>query len=257
VTPSSRSANSAVGVEPTLTTGAGRPAARSASAAATAPARSCSAIARKASGERHHAAQLGPLRAIEAAADLHQARVARRDSGTAAVGVDLDQHREGRAQRGRPLRRKVRRLDAVEDDRHVRAAPPQVRDVRQLPRRNSDRVENVGEAVGEEMLRLPQRRDGDPARLRLDGKAHRVDRLGRLDVRPQRHAEAGKALAHSCDVAGEARPVEDQGRRFEVNDMHGGPIARRTRVATRFGAGWRPPAARVTLSSCRAGGKLS
>jgi hypothetical protein len=50
VTPSSACAINAVGVEPTLTTGHGRPASRSRCAACTQPARSCSAMARRASG---------------------------------------------------------------------------------------------------------------------------------------------------------------------------------------------------------------
>ena len=50
VTPSSRVASSAVGVEPTLTTGQGSPAARNRSAACTQPARSCSAKAASAAG---------------------------------------------------------------------------------------------------------------------------------------------------------------------------------------------------------------
>jgi hypothetical protein len=64
----------------------------------------------------HHAAKLGSARSMEDPADLDEApTVVRRDSGAAAVRIDLDQHRKDRGERLGLDRRGLGHLDAVED----------------------------------------------------------------------------------------------------------------------------------------------
>ena len=159
-------------------------------------------------------ARQGPSRV----GDLQQQVIVRRHAAAALAGVDLDQ---------RPRRLPVRgdRAGGVEivgqhDDRGAGAV--QLRHLIELLRRDADGVENVGDAVAGEILRLGQRRDGDAAGLAGDRQARHVDRLGGLHVRAQRHAVARKRARHGADVALQDAAVEHQAGRRQIGELHAG-----------------------------------
>ncbi len=117
----------------------------------------------------HHTPKLGARGGVQDPADLdNSVQVVRRDARAPAVRVDLDQHRERRPEGLRLPGRDLGHLGAVEDEGELGSAPLQRRGVRQLRRHDADRVEDVGEAVIEEIFGFPERRDGDPARLPRD-----------------------------------------------------------------------------------------
>ena len=182
----------------------------------------------------HHAAKLGARRGVEDPADLDEPTgIVRRHARPPAVGVDLDQHREDRAPRLRLARRGLGHLDAVEDDGEVGPAPPELRDMGQLRRHDTDGVEDVGETVTEEVLGLPEGGDGDPAGLPLDRQPDHIDRLGGLDVRPQRHPQAGEPGPHPLDVADEAGAVDHQGGGLDIRQLHPRPISSSPSMSSR------------------------
>jgi len=164
---------------------------------------------------RQHAAQFGALARLQHAADVGERGVTGLHAGTVAVAVDLDQCRETQAQRLPLGRHRPRGVHVVEQDLHVRATAAQIGHVVELAGRDAHGVEDVGEAVGEELLSLFERGNGDRTRPIFQRHAHDFDALGRLDVRPQRDAESGEFAAHPCEIALHLRPVEDQRRRFE------------------------------------------
>jgi hypothetical protein len=93
-------------------------------------------------------------------------------------------------------------------------------DLRQLLRRDADRVEDVGDAVGGEILGFGEGRDGDAAGLSGQRQARHLDRLRGLHVRAQRHALGGQRLGHAGDVAQQDRPVEHEAGRRQVGEVH-------------------------------------
>jgi hypothetical protein len=173
-------------------------------------------------GMGHHPGEARP----EALADGDQQRVVGRNTRAMAVTVDLDQRLDwhGLALGERP--NGVGGLECVEDDPQRAAGAHQVGYFGQFHRRDADRVENVGDAVREEITRLGERRDGD-RKFRARGEhAENVDRFGGLDVRAQRDPERAHLVAHPRRVALEARAIEEEGRGGEVEDgsWHG-PLA--------------------------------
>jgi hypothetical protein len=143
-----------------------------------------------------------------------------------AVAVDFDHRRELHAERLAFFRDSLRGFDAVEQYCYVCAFALERRHMIELVGGNTHRVENVGDPVRQEVLRLLQCRHRDAAALvdasgpTLQCAFDDVDRFRRLDVRPQRHAERGQVLAHPREIAIEQVTVEDQRRRFEIGEMH-------------------------------------
>ena len=102
----------------------------------------------------------------------------------------------------------------------VGAGGVQLGDLVQLPRRDADRVQDVGHAVGSEVLRFRQGADGDggePAGRRHAGD---VDAFCRLHVRAQRYAQRRRVGRHAVQVPREHPAVEHQARGMEVSEAH-------------------------------------
>src|SRR5207247_539261 len=95
----------------------------------------------------------------------------------------------------------LRRIDAVDDDRDLRAAPREIDHAIELCRSDSDRVEDVLETVVEEILRLAQRRDRDRPGVRAERQPRDLEILRGLHVRAQDDALRLEALAHRAAIA--------------------------------------------------------
>ena len=146
--------------------------------------------------------------------------IARLDTRTMAVAVDLDERGKLGAERFRLRREHVGGIRAVEDDGYVRAFGPQRGDVLDFVWRDGHRIKDVGDPVREEVLRFFQRGHRDAAGLPRQCAPHDLHRLHCLHVRPQRDVKLRQVLAHAREVAIEPRAIEEQGGRFEVRKLH-------------------------------------
>ncbi len=86
--------------------------------------------------------------------DLDQQPVSRLDSGAVAIAVDLDQRVDLHVFDIAEVANRAGGFDCVEDDAKIAAGADQIADLRQLNWRDSDSVENVSDAVSEEVSRL-------------------------------------------------------------------------------------------------------
>ena len=209
VTPLMCSKNSAVGVEPTETTGAGKPAARKQWPLDRSGAFAFGHLANRANrttviglaGVSQHALQFHCGAARQLVTELKQQRRTRVDSAAMRVDIQLDEHRHFPAGRSRRLGEQARRLDVVHDNRQLRPTADQADDVRQLAGSDPHRVHHVPHAVLEKIFSLLQHRNRDATSPLVEDTAHHVDRLRCLSVRPQHDTELTRALAHTSHVA--------------------------------------------------------
>src|SRR3989441_6823673 len=93
-----------------------------------------------------------------------------------------------------------------------------------VTRINGKRPRQVAEPGAREHLRLDQRRHGEPARPVLELQATELYALVRFGVRPQRDAELPGPRGHVREIALDDIQVEQQGRGFDVVDVHASPF---------------------------------
>lgn len=144
---------------------------------------------------------------------LEQQGIAGTHPRAMAVAVDLDQRRDAEVRGARVCREEARRRQAVDHHLAIDTASEERRDVIQLVRRETDGVENVGEARRDEKVGLAERRNGDRAgagqRAVPGDQARDLQTLVRLDVRPEADAQSLDVGAHAAHVRFQDRPVED------------------------------------------------
>ena len=230
VTPVRSRAKCAVGVEPTLTTGAAWPWARNRSAAATAAAalrlgRFGKSLA-VAAGIRlarvsQHAAKLHAALS-QRVGNFHDTRVVGSQPAAVTIAVDLDQNRGLRPAVAHRVDDGSRLLHGVEDRRDVDAARDERPQPRELVRRETDRVSDVLEPAIGEILRLLERRDRDWSAARREQPLRDLDRLRSLHVGPEAHVQGLQARRQPRDVALHLGEVEHQGGRLEGVEHHAG-----------------------------------
>jgi hypothetical protein len=131
------------------------------------------------------AAQRGPA-LVQHLADVEERGIAGAETAAVAVGVDLDQDRDGIAGRPRRLGDGRGLLARVQDDGEIAAARPEGEDARELLRRDPDRVEDVPDARGGEDLGLLQGGDGSRAGAVRQDMPRDLDGFRGLQVRAQR-----------------------------------------------------------------------
>jgi len=107
------------------------------------------------------------------------------DAGPVPVDVELDEYLEGDAVFDSGALDCASGLETVEDDRQVGALTDQSRGVGKFPGRNPNRIQNVGNAMPQEVFRFLESRDRDWPRVR---SPEDVDGLRGLDVRSQPHS---------------------------------------------------------------------
>jgi hypothetical protein len=115
----------------------------------------------------------------------------------------------------------------------IDAAAAQLDDRGQFRGHDAHRIEDVREAAIGEIAGLGQGRDGDAAIMAFDRPAADLERLRRLEVRPQHDAGRAQAIAHALEVAIEDCPVENEGGRRQVVDClagHGAILACRSKT---------------------------
>jgi hypothetical protein len=205
----------AVGVEPTLTTGQGRPAARSRFDIGDL------VTAVGLAGMSQHAAQIDVRGAVERLADLDQILEIRPQPGAPVAGVELDQHLEARAKLGRARADAARHVEVVRDNSDPGARGLKARHPSQLVERDSDPVDHVGKAVLGEILGFLERGDRDATGMARGCEPADFGGLGGLHVRSQVDAQAARARAHARDIGLQTAPVEDQGRGIQFGQLHG------------------------------------
>ena len=177
------------------------------------------AVVRRA-GVGHHAAAAGAGR--QCGGHLEQVAGLRLHACAVAVRVNFDEHRDLAAPPGAEGRQLARRLDAVEDHHQVAAARPQVGNVRQFSGFDADRVQDVGDAVGEELLGLLQCGYGDRTVRRGHQPPRDVDALGGLHVGTEADTEVRNMPPHPVDIPGHPVFVDHERRRGEVVELHSG-----------------------------------
>ena len=102
----------------------------------------------------------------------------------------------------------------------IEATVHQVGDVPELVRGYADRVRQVGEAVVEEVLGFAKRRHRPWPDLTPVCDSGDLARLGRLQMRPQTHVMRAQVIAHAPRIALDPLSISDQGRCFEVSELH-------------------------------------
>ena len=161
---------------------------------------------------RHNTDQIRP----QSRGDLQQQVVVGRDAAAAFAGVDFDQHARRLTMRGD----RARRIEIVGQHDDGGAGTVQLGDLIELLRCDADGIEDVGDAVAGEILRLRQGGNGDAAGLTGGRQPRHVDRLGGLHVRAQRHVMAREPARHGADVAQQDGAVEHQAGRGRSVQPH-------------------------------------
>ena len=153
----------------------------------------------------------GGAAVLQHAADRDEtAGIAGLNARAVAIAVDLDQHRKpvaGGARRGGDG---LRAVEVVEEDRQIGAAAAQIEHMIELVGRDADGVQDVLEAVADEILGFLEGRYRDRPRAALGHDAGHLDALGRLEVRAQMHAEARQTAAQTHDIGLHAVSVEQE-----------------------------------------------
>ena len=75
--------------------------------------------------------------------------------------------------------------------------------------RDADGIDDVADAVGEEVFGFLERRDRDATRRVAQRASHHIDRLGGFHVRTQHAAQTADVRTHAFEVAIELGSIED------------------------------------------------
>jgi hypothetical protein len=92
--------------------------------------------------------------------------------------------------------------------------------VSELRRRNAHGIDDVPDAMSEEILGFLESRDGDAARRVAQRPAHDIDRLRSLHVGTQHATEPADVRAHALEVAIQLAAIEHERGRFEFGQLH-------------------------------------
>lgn len=179
---------------------------------------------------RGDAPQLGPA-LVQDPADRHHEGVVGQEARAVAVGVDLDQGRNGVARSAGGGSDGLGLLRRVHQDGEVAPGRADRQHARELLRRDADGVEDVPHAGRREHLRLPQRGDGGGAAATGKHAPRDVHRLRRLEVRPERDAQRVEARAQPLHVPQEPALLEEEaggGERVQKEVFHPAACWRRT-----------------------------
>ena len=162
-----------------------------------------------------HTAKQGAT-CVKRASDRDEGTVRWLDSGPVLVGIDLDQH----GQRIVPLdafcRHQFRDFQIVENDRQIGAAASQVEHVIELVRGDAHRIEQIRDAVTEEVLSLPQRRDCYRPLCAVHHQPGDVNTLRGLEMRTKPDPKRLQMPLQPRDVRDETRFFQDQTRRLQI-----------------------------------------
>ena len=148
-------------------------------------------------------------RVPEALGDRDESGVVGEESCPVPIGVDLDPDPQSGS--GDDLGHLHRIHDHPEPDSPLDEGQRPW----QLVGGEPDGVGEIGEPVVGEVLRLPQRRDGEG--LGPDEPGH-LGRLGGLEVRPEPDTESGHLLVHPSDVRPQPIEFEQQSRCVEFRE---------------------------------------
>src|SRR5262245_24001408 len=91
----------------------------------------------------------------------------------------------------------------------------------ELRRRDAHGIDDVPDAMSEEILSFLECRDCDAARRVAQRAAHDVDRLRSLHVGTQHATESANVRAHALEVTIELAAIEHERGRFEFGQLHG------------------------------------
>src|SRR5678815_1313641 len=101
------------------------------------------------------------------------------------IDIELDEHWHLQIRRARSLRKSPDCIDTIGNYLETCCASQQRKHVRKFRRRYADCINDVADAMSEEVLGLLERRDGDAALRVAQRTTHDIDRLRRLHVRTQ------------------------------------------------------------------------
>ena len=149
---------------------------------------------------REHARKLHSA-ALQYLADFQQRVLIWLDSRAVAVGIDLYEHHKRMAVVLAEAGNGLGAFDAVGEDLESAAAPAQIQGLGQSVRGHADGIENVGHALGKELLGFLERRYRDAAGPGCALCRHHLGAFGGLDMRAKAHAQRVGALLHAGNVA--------------------------------------------------------